>query len=1165
VRVQFGMYVNVSPDLEPLLEKLAAEIRIPLSDPMAEEVIVVPSPDMAAYLKRELGRRLGDGLQENGVLANVRFVYPRELVNSTISEPTGVSDSPWDATRLTWTISSFVDSPSSTDLPRNFDVSPLAASRRTAELFDRYASHRPEMLAKWAEGHAYELANEPTKLWQLELYRRATQHITQSGSPDRGIADLLGFREALASHDLPERISVFGVDSLSAAVRHLLECLAERIKVNCYWVYATADKYPSCVDGTRRKDFGQSTASHPLAARWAANAHESIAVMPGSRHPLPPTSRSLSLLHRVQTSIITDTWPAVSAVDDALRADLLKSGDGSIQIHACYGLSRQVEALRDSVLHLLNADETLRLRDILIVCSDVRTAAPVLNAIFDPEVTAGNGVPALPINVLRDADQRLDDFCEAFLAILDLATGRCSASQLVDSVALDPIRRKFGFDDESVELLESWTSQLGVKYGLSATDRIMWSLDSSIRNGTWDAAIERLMMGIAIPAEREVRGPADVVPFDGIATNELLIAGVLVEFLVRLGKLVKSLRNAAGEERKVSITEWSDLLLCIVDNFLEASHDEAEDLVLLKRSIHRMNIDAAKAGAATDLIFSVRDLRKMTSEYLGKGTSDYWSVFEAITVTSFGQMSHVPFRVIAFLGADEAAFAAPRADGDDVLSIEPRVGEPIYSLRGRQHLLDLMMAARSTFILTCTGSDINSNKDVPFAVPVQELLEFLTALIVDDGVPVGTHNILVRHPRHNFDELSMTLGFAIQDIPYTFDENALLALEVLRKATEPTSDNEVERDILEPTRDAMGVTASDPTPVRDISQILDLLFDPISYYFEDILNVDIPKLPGDNKQADRDNTIKGDGVLQLTLDALERSSEGRRLLEIIARHDDHADPNWLDAIIAQWQEIRPLTGLLPPGKLGELTLEEISRELKSIIELLPDHLRTLQGTDVDCTVPLGATVATLRVQSVVQTDNVNDFARVRYSRFAESMRLQLWAEVALLALHTSGQVVTGYVAARAVDSTKTAPEGDVITIRGKDNSERLTNARRACEAIYTLHSIAAERPVAFFPSASRALADGKKYQANARLKKDAERSAAIAWHLDGKELPDLRHTPAASEDIRRVRGEDAVDNVSEVDLFAKFVWQVFEETSVSERTEKAKQMAEPKTEEVSNG
>ena len=67
-----------SPSLEPLLEQLAQRLSTPLVDPFAPELVVVPSSDMARYLKRELARTLGASKGNDGIVSNISFIYPRQ-------------------------------------------------------------------------------------------------------------------------------------------------------------------------------------------------------------------------------------------------------------------------------------------------------------------------------------------------------------------------------------------------------------------------------------------------------------------------------------------------------------------------------------------------------------------------------------------------------------------------------------------------------------------------------------------------------------------------------------------------------------------------------------------------------------------------------------------------------------------------------------------------------------------------------------------------------------------------------------------------------------------------------------------------------------------------------------------------------------------------------
>ena len=66
-------------------------------------------------------------------------------------------------------------------------------------------------------------------------------------------------------------------------------------------------------------------------------------------------------------------------------------------MHACHGEARQVDVLREVLLGLLADDSTLEPRDILVMCPDIETYAPLINADFglgDVRPGAHPGAPA---------------------------------------------------------------------------------------------------------------------------------------------------------------------------------------------------------------------------------------------------------------------------------------------------------------------------------------------------------------------------------------------------------------------------------------------------------------------------------------------------------------------------------------------------------------------------------------------------------------------------------------------------------------------------------------------------------------------------------------------------------------------------------------------------
>lgn len=1124
-----------SPSLEPLLVQLAQRIATPLADPFAPELVVVPSSDMARYLKRELARTLGASNGNDGIVSNISFIYPRQLVNATSIDPTGLKHSEWDANNLTWNIIDTLLTHSNIVVP-GFTEAPLTVARRAADLFDRYASHRPEMLRHWSLGgidDGTQTADQPNDVtkdqrWQKELFNEVSKKFNAADFPSRALNNLETFDTALqqlpVGSALPARLSVFGITTLSRAARHILEVLSQACDIDIYMVYAAGDVWPesSAHEVQLRSAFPATSVQHPLTSRWGAQVLENAAVFGKvERTYLPSTISRNSLLHDAQNSIITDSYQDVALTDDA-RKVLRASSDGSLQVHACYGLARQVEALRDAFLHELNNNPHLQLRDFAILCADIDAAAPIISAVFAPPSSAGSTLPSLPINVLGNSASSRDPLIEAFIAVLHLLTSRCSPTDVLDVAHLPAVRRAFGFDDDALTLLSTWSEDLTIRYGLNASLRSQrWGINSEI--GTWDAALNRLMMGIAVPGEVDRIGPGNVVPYDGIGGSDMRVAGTVSEFIARVMTYVETVSAIDGQKKPVGLTvqNFCTTLYSIIDSFLQVSYKDASSMARLHQAINTFQRDVENSLTHTNETFTVNELVAALGEYFNDERALFGNNFESITVAPLDGQQHIPYRVLAILGADERAFAGAHSDGDDVLANNPCVGEPMYSLDGRQRLLSAVMSARDTLIITCIGADISNNKETPLAVPVQELIEFIdTVLYARDSNPYGTQQLVVRHPRQNFHGSTLTPGLVYANTPFTFDPQAKEAHDVLHGLIAPV---------------APVVTAT-PPPTQaapTLKNLVQVITNPAEFYVGTVLNARIPRMPAASS-SNRDTTITGDGIANLTIDNLSWSGEGRALLEkLIASNTSNDDA------IEQWETVRPFAGVLPPGELGKLIVGEIREELLKMIACLPAPLQNLStGTDIDGAITISGVTSSMRIQNV----QPGAIARVRYKRFNESLVLEPWLELAILTLITGGDPYDAHLVTRSVKPGK-PPAHRHFKLNGETPAERIATALIVVSCVEGMHTAASNEAPPYFERASYELASGTEKGAGTKLTIDLEYSAAAAYAFGDLDADSIFSEKATIADYTYLGINAPKDPEGRAELYANYVWGAFESTT----------------------
>ncbi len=1126
-----------SPLFEPLLEHLAQRLSSPLADPFAPELVVVPSGDTARYLKRELARTLGARNGNDGIVSNISFIYPRQLVNATTTEPTGLKYSEWDANNLTWNIIDTLLTHGNIAVP-GFTKAPLTVARRAADLFDRYASHRPEMLQHWSRGgiddgtQTDSQPNDVTKdqCWQKELFNEVSKKFIAAGIPSRALDNFDTFAEALRQlpkgSALPARLSVFGITTLSRAARQILEVLSQDCDVQIYMVYAAGNAWPEpCAREVQlRSTFPATPIQHPLTSRWGAQALENAAVFGKTKRTyLPGATAGDSLLQHVQNSIITDTYQDAALTADA-RKSLRAVSDGSLQVHACYGLARQVEALRDAFLHELNNNSQLQLRDFAILCADIDAAAPIISAMFDPHLSSGSKLPSLPINVLGSSASSRDPLIEAFIAVLHLLTSRCSPTDVLDVAHLPAVRRTFGFDDDALTLLATWSEDLAIRYGLNAKLRSeRWGINSEI--GTWDAALNRLMMGIAIPGEVDRIGPGDIVPYDGIGGSDMRVAGTVSEFIARVTTYVETINAIDDQKNHIGLTvqHFCTTLYSIIDGFLQVSYNDVASMARLHQAINTFQSDVENSLTHTNKTFAVNELVAALGAYFNDERALFGNKFESITVAPLDGQQHIPYRVLAILGADERAFAGAHSDGDDVLANNPCVGEPVYSLDGRQRLLNAVMSARDTLIITCTGADISNNKETPLAVPVQELIEFIdTVLHARANNPYGTQQLVVRHPRQNFDRSTLTPGLVYVNTPFTFDPQAKEAHDVLHELDTP----------------AAPIVAATPLPpppqaAPTLKNLVQVITNPSEFYVGTVLNARIPRMPSESS-INQDNSIVGDGIVNLTIDNLSRSSEGRALLEkLIASNTSN------DEAIAQWETVRPFAGVLPPGQLGTLIVSEIRDELLEMIAELPAPLQNLSaGIDIDGAITISGVTSSMRIQNVQQ----GAIARVRYKRFTESLVLEPWLELAILTLITGGDRYEAHLVTRSVKSGK-LPAHRHFALKGDTPTERIATAHIVVSCVEGMHMAASNEATPYFERASQELATGTKKKAGAKLTTDLEYSAAAAYAFGERDADSIFSEEATDTDYQYLGMKAPQKPQCRATLYATHVWGTFKSTT----------------------
>ena len=577
----------------------------------------------------------------------------------------------------------------------------LGSVRHLAELFDRYALHRPELVLAWAAGGlggrlAGGAVAAPARADRRARPGRAARAGVRAAARRAGAARPAAAALAVRPHAAARRPPRRSCARSPPGATSTSSCCTPRPRCG--------SGSPASPPVVRRREDPTATLRREPPARLLGprRARAAARARPGRRARRPPPSRRARRRHRCSRASRPTCAPTGGR---AARDDrpVLDPGDRSVQVHACHGRARQVEVLRDAILHLLAEDPALEPRDVIVMCPDIETFAPLIQATFgageavvdedEPERGGDRGVP--PDLRVRLADRSLrqtNPVLGAVARLLDLADQRLTASQVLDLADREPVRRRFRLDDDDLVRLEDWVAAAGIRWGLDAQHRAPFKL-GNLPAGTWRFGLDRVLVGVTM-TEDERRLFAGVLPLDDVDSGAIDLAGRFAELVDRLEEALERAEPRAAD-RRLGGRDRRRRRRVLRDRAGRDAWQRAE----LQRLLDDVVAEATDGGAVQDTPLALPEVRDLLAERLaGRPTRANFRTGH-LTICTLVPMRSVPHRVVCLLGLDDAAFPrrSPR-DGDDRLLDEPHVGERDARAEDRQMLLDALMAATDRLV-----------------------------------------------------------------------------------------------------------------------------------------------------------------------------------------------------------------------------------------------------------------------------------------------------------------------------------------------------------------------------------------------------------------------------------------------------------------------------------
>ena len=671
---------------------------------------------------------------------------------------------------------------------------------------------------------------------------------------------------------------------------------------------------------------------------------------PAATDPPPPM-----LLSLLQADIAADAEPRPAA-----ERPLLDPGDRSVQVHLSHGPDRQVEVLREVLVGMLADDPTLQPRDIVVMCPDIETFAPLIAAAFGldtAEIEAEHPGHRLRVRLADRSLRQVNPLLGLVGRLMQLADSRLESSALLDLCGTEPVARKFGFGTEDLDRLNDLVVRSGVRWGMDAGHRVRFGLDGFGQN-TWAAGLDRLLLGVTMDESgQHFLGTA--LPLDDVDAADVDLVGRLAELLSRLRTVT------AGWTQPHPVAEWIASFGQAIELLAAVPASDTWQLTHAHGQLGRV----AEAAGDDSGTLSLPEVAALLSDaFRGRASRANFRT-GTLTMCTMLPMRSVPHRVICLLGADDGVFPRPvRPDGDDITERDPTVGDRDPRSEDRQLLLDALLAAEERLVVIIAGTDPRSGARIPPAVPIGALLDALdTTARTPDGRAVR-EQITIRHPLQPFAPLNFAPGALGAPGGFSFDRASLRGV---RAAAVP--------DRPEPPAvfSVASLPAAPATTALGLAELIRFFSHPPRALLRE--RGRLTQLATDEEP---------DEQIPAELSGLARWQVGERLLRLHLQDEDLAA-----LAAAEWRR-----GTLPPRAFGRRSLNEVADEVADLATLgAPFRIGPAERREVvlDLPGPAGA----VRLSGSVGQLYGDNVVRVSYSALSAKHRLQSWIE--LLALTAS--------------------------------------------------------------------------------------------------------------------------------------------------------------------
>lgn len=748
-----SLHIVFSNRMEVLARRLLEALgRVP-ANPFEAQQVVVPTTAVSRYLQLAVA-------ESAGVCANVQFGYLASWLwqLARAVDPAVPQRSPVDPSSMTWLVMRLLKEGGLALSPRigGFvkeadDLMLYDLSRSTAQVFDQYATYRPDWLTLWMEGRSipdFHGSPKEDEAWQSELWRAVAVALgIGNAHPLQTIFEKVArHRRTGAVAGLPESASVFAVPAIPPLYLQTICRLSGVMDITLYimnpcreyWFDIVSPKRLAWLQSQKLEAYREI--GHPLLAVWGQSVQSAIDLI-YEEGIGAETSDSTEFIEPDANTLLGHLQKSILNMEDPPRGSaVISPADRSIEIHCCHAAVRELEVLHDRLLDLFDADPTLKTDDVVVLTPDIDALAPAVDAVF------GAAPPRrrIPYSIAGRAMAQASVCLRVVIDLLDLISSRMPASRVFDFLRQAPVARRYELEESGLSRIRDWLHTAGMRWGIDAAHRAALGVVPEDRH-TFRNGLDALFLGLALPHPDQPL--AGLMPAESLEGSRAETLGQLWLFMERLAFWKDRLQEAKPANR------WQDLLHGMMSDFIAAEGEWQNDYDKVAGAIAELAGHWKAAGLCDPVSARVVRTALLDADAGRRGAVPSGMV----TFASLAAMRGLPYRVVCLIGMNDNDFPGREhsVEFDLMAGGKPRRGDRQRRSEDRGIFLDAILSARETLHISYTGRDQRSNALMPPSVVVAELLDYLVLVTAADeacpaDVQAARDRLTVNHPLQPF-------------------------------------------------------------------------------------------------------------------------------------------------------------------------------------------------------------------------------------------------------------------------------------------------------------------------------------------------------------------------------------------------------------------------------